>query len=326
MNRRSFMVLLGGTAWPLAARAQTQAGLPAIGFLGSGTPADWVHFVTSFRQGLGEAGYQDGRNAGIEFRWAEEQYDRLPTLAKELVDRRVDVIFAVGAVRSVLAAKAATSAIPIVFELGSDPLEFGLVQSLNRPGGNVTGVRTFGRELLAKRTEVLRELMPKNGAVGLLVNPQNPNTRPSLSEMQALANAGGWPLLVGEVKTVSDLGRAFAKLAEQRARGIVHATDVIFSSQRKQMVALAAQHAIPVIFTDRETVQIGGLMSYGGDIAEAHRDAGVMVGRILHGAKPADLPVMLSTKVQLVINLKAVKALGLEVPTSILLRADEVIE
>ena len=326
MKRRDFIALLGGAAaaWPLAARAQRSTSV--IGVLSGSSLVGLENRMANFRRGLAETGYVEGRNLTIESRWAEEQYDRLPTLAKELVDRRVDVIFAVGAVRSVLAAKAATSAIPIVFELGSDPLEFGLVQSLNRPGGNVTGVSTFGRELLAKRTEVLRELVPKNGAIGLLVNPQNPNTRPSLSEMQTLANAGGWPLLVGEVNTVSDLGRAFAKLAEQRAGGIVHATDVIFSSLRKQMVALAAQHAIPVIFTDRETVQIGGLMSYGGDIAEAHRDAGVMVGRILHGAKPADLPVMLSTKVQLVINLKTATTLGLEVPPTLLARADEVIE
>ena len=326
LRRREFITLLGGAAaaWPLVALAQRSTSV--IGVLSGSSLVGLENRMANFRRGLAETGYVEGRNLTIESRWAEEQYDRLPTLAKELVDRRVDVIFAVGAVRSVLAAKAATSAIPIVFELGSDPLEFGLVQSFNRPGGNVTGVSTFGRELLAKRTEVLRELIPKNGAVGLLVNPQNPNTRPSLSEMQALANAGGWPLLLGEVNTVSDLGRAFAKLAEQRARGIVHATDVIFSSQRKQMVALAAQHAIPVIFTDRETVQIGGLMSYGGDIAEAHRDAGVMVGRILHGAKPADLPVMLSTKVQLVINLKTATALGLDVPATLLARADEVIE
>jgi putative ABC transport system substrate-binding protein len=221
MKRRDFIALLGGAAaaWPLAARAQRSTSV--IGVLSGSSLVGLENRMANFRRGLAETGYVEGRNLTIESRWAEEQYDRLPTLAKELVDRRVDVIFAVGAVRSVLAAKAATSAIPIVFELGSDPLEFGLVQSLNRPGGNVTGVSTFGRELLAKRTEVLRELISKNGAIGLLVNPQNPNTRPSLSEMQTLANAGGWPLLVGEVNIASDLGRAFAKLAEQRARGVV---------------------------------------------------------------------------------------------------------
>jgi putative ABC transport system substrate-binding protein len=323
--RREFITVLGGAAaWPLAARAQQR--MLVIGFLGSGSPGGSQQEVAAFRRGLAETGYVEGRDAAIEFRWAQEQYDRLPMLAADLVQRRVAVIVASGVVRAPLAAKEATSTIPIVFSTGSDPVEFGLVGSLNRPAGNVTGVTSLGRELLAKRLEMLRELLPDVSAIGLLVNPNNPNTAPSVTELQAMARAGGWTLHVVEVRTDSDLDAAFATLAQRGARAHLTATDAVFNARRIQMVVLAARYGMPGIYPDRDAVEAGGLMSYGASRSESYRIVGVYAGRILKGEKPADLPLQQATKVELIINLKTAKALGITVPLALLIRADEVIE
>jgi putative tryptophan/tyrosine transport system substrate-binding protein len=327
MRRREFITLLGGAAaaWPLAASAQ-QPAMPVIGFLGSPSPDGYRQEMVAFKQGLAEAGYVEGRNVAIEFRWAQDQYDRLPMLAADLVQRRVAVIVAVGAVNSPLAAKAATATLPIVFQTGSDPVEIGLVASLNRPGGNVTGMTAISRELLAKRLEALREIVPNVTAIGLLANPNNPNTEPSVRELQALARAGGWVLNVVAASTDSDLDAAFTTLVQRKAGAFLNATDGLFQNQRDHIVALAARHAMPGIYQDREAVAAGGLMSYGASRTDSYRRLGGYVGRILKGAKPADLPVMQPTKFEFALNLKTATALGLDVPTSILLRADEVIE
>jgi putative tryptophan/tyrosine transport system substrate-binding protein len=300
--------------------------MPVIGFLGSASPDGYRLEVAAFKQGLAEAGYVEGRNVAIEFRWAQDQYDRLPMLAADLVQRRVAVIVAIGAVNAPFAAKAATTIIPIVFSVGSDPVGVGLVASLNRPGGNVTGVTSLGRELLAKRLEVLRELVPNVTAIGLLANQNNQNTEPSVRELQALARAGGWLLQVAAVSTDSDLDTAFTTLVQRKAGAFLTATDALFLNRRDHIVALAERHAMPGIYTERTAVDAGGLMSYGASRTDNHRQLGGYAGRILKGAKPADLPVMQPTKFEFVLNLKTAKTLGLDLPPTLTARADGVIE
>jgi putative tryptophan/tyrosine transport system substrate-binding protein len=327
MNRRETITLLGGAAaWSLAARAQQRA-MPVIGFLGSTAAERSEIRLAAFHQGLTESGYIDGRNVAIEFRWAENRYDRLPAFAAELIQRHVAVIVTSGAVNAVLAAKAATATIPIVFGVGSDPVQLGLVPSLARPGGNLTGVTSLGRELLAKRLEVLRELLPGVKVIGLLVNPKNPNTEPSVSELQQLAQASGWTLNVVAVTAESDLDMAIATLVQVGAGAFLHATDALFVAAYDQLVTLAARYRMPSIYTNRNAVeQLGGLMSYSGNLTEAYRLIGRYTARILKGEKPGDLPVQRVTKVELVINMRTAKALGLTFPTALLVRADEVIE
>jgi putative ABC transport system substrate-binding protein len=326
MKRRQFITLIGGAAvWPLAARAQ-QPAIPVIGFLNGGSAAAWQPQLTALRSGLKQAGFAEGGNLRIEYRFAENQYDRLPALVADLVQRHVALILASGAVNGPLAAKAATRTIPIVFVTGSDPVDIGLVASLGRPGGNLTGVTLIGRELGAKRLELLHDLIPSIGVIGLLVNPNNPNTKSEVAELQSLANAGGWRLVVVSASTQADIDAGFATLARQKADAFTIGTDAFFSDRRGQVTALATRHAIPGIYAAREEAVAGGLMSYGPSSADAYRQAALYIGRILKGDKPADLPVVRPTKFELVINLTAAKVIGLKIPESFLARADEVIE
>jgi putative ABC transport system substrate-binding protein len=275
---------------------------------------------------MADTSYIEGRNVAIEWRWARDQYDRLPMLAADLVQRRVAVIIAIGSARVPLAAKAATATIPIVFGFGSDPVELGLVDSLSRPGGNITGVTLISRELLLKRVDLLRKLVPGAITVGLVVNPDNPNTAPSVREMEALARGQQLGLNVIEARTVSDLETALATLAQRQTGILLHATDAFFTSQGARIAALAARYAIPTIFTARENVLAGGLICYGANIADQYRQVGIYAGRILKGERPADLPVLQPTKFDFAINLKTAKALGLTIPETLLATADEVIQ
>jgi putative ABC transport system substrate-binding protein len=327
MRRREFISLFGGTAvaWPLAARAQ-QPALPVVGFLAAASPDAFPHWVAAFRQGLNEAGYVENRNIAIEYRYAQNEYDRLPALAADLVRRQVAVIFTFGGIVAARAAKAATTTIPIVFSSGNDPVEFGLVGKLNRPGGNLTGVSLFAGMLLAKRLELLRELVPNAAAIGMLVNTSNPIAGGELREMQALARAGNWPVHVVNASTERDLDAAFATLVRQQVRALLVGTDSLFLDRRDKIAAMAERYAMPTIYTVREYTVAGGLMSYGANYSDLYRQAGIYVGRILKGEKPADLPVLQPTKFELTINLKTAKALGLTIPDSFLLRADDVIE
>jgi putative tryptophan/tyrosine transport system substrate-binding protein len=326
IERRQFIFALGGAAaWPITARAQ-QPAMPVVGFLSSGSANTYAHFLSAFLQSLNEAGYFEGRNVAIEYRWAEGQYDRLPAMAAELARRQVAVIVASGGLTPTLAAKAATSTIPIVFSSVDDPVKAGLAISLNRPGRNATGMSLFTGVLAAKQLELLRELVPKAVAVAVLVNPDNPNTESHLHEMQEAARVLGLKLHVLSARSERDFEPAFATIAQQRIGALVVGVDTVFNSERDQLVALAARHAVPTIYQFREFPVGGGLISYGANVADGYRQVGLYTGRILKGDKVADLPVVQPTKFDFVINLKTAKALGLTVPDKLLALADEVIE
>ena len=326
MIRREFITLLGGAAvvWPVAARAQ-QSATPVVGFLQSGSRGGSAHMVAAFQTGLREAGYIEGQNVGVIYRFADGQYDRLPALAAELLQSQVAVLAATGGDPAVLAARAATTTIPIVFTTGADPVALGYVASLHRPGGNVTGVVLFTSSLGAKRIGLLRQLLPNIDAVGVLVNPTYPVAAAQLKEVEAAAASLNVRLIVTNASADRDFEPAFA-LIQQRAGALFVAADPFFNSRRDQIVALAARYAVPAIYEWREYAVAGGLMSYGTSLTDAYRHAGSYVGRILKGEKPAELPVMQTTKFELVINLKTAKVLGLDVPLGLTAGADEVIE
>jgi ABC-type uncharacterized transport system substrate-binding protein len=328
MKRREFITLLGGVVLtlPLAARAQQQPNKPVVGILGGHTSAEWTPFIGAFNVGLKEIGFVESQNVRIEYRWAEGHYDRLPMLAADLVRNRVAVIAAVGGVNSAFAAKAATSEIPIVFLTGRDPIELGFVKSFNRPGGNLTGINLQNAELEAKRLELLRELVPNAATIAILINPDNRNHRSRVEALAAAVLAGGQQVVVLGAAADGDFGPAFATLAQRGADALVVSPDPFLDSHRETLVSLTARYAVPAIFQWREFVQAGGLVSYGTSLADAHRQLGNYTGKILQGALPADLPVVQPTRFELFVNLKTARALGLTVPTSILVRADEVIE
>jgi putative ABC transport system substrate-binding protein len=327
MNRRDFLIVLLGNAaiaWPLAASAQ-QKGMPVIGILGGGSSDAFATFVAAFHEGLREIGYVEGRNLAIEYRWVEGIYERLPAMAVDLADRKVDVIVAMGGTPSALAAKGATSTIPIVF-LVADPVASGLVTNLARPGGNLTGVDMFTAELMAKRLELLAELVPHASAIAVLVNPNNSIAENFIRNAQEAAVAKGVQLPILKAGTESEIDAAFASLVRLHAGALIVAADPFFDGRREQLVTLAARHAVPVTYALREFAVAGGLISYGASFTAIFRNAGIYAGKILKGEKPADLPVQQPTKFELVINLKTAQALGLTVPQALLARADEVIE
>jgi putative tryptophan/tyrosine transport system substrate-binding protein len=325
IRRREFIFTLGGaaTVWPLAARAQ-QPAMPMVGFLNSASADGYAMTARAFRQGLKDTGFVEGQNVAIEYRWAEGQYNRLPALAADLVHRRVDVIAANSA--AMLPAKAATTTIPIVFNTSLDPVQLGLVASLSRPGGNVTGVTSLNVEVGPKRLELLHELAPAVNVIGLVVNPNNPNAQILSRDLHAVAGKLGLQLHVLYASNARDFDRVFTELVQRRAGALVIGTDAFFTSRSEQLAALALRHAVPAVYQQPEFTAAGGLMSYGASLTEAFQTAGVYAGRILKGEKPADLPVQQITKVELIINLKTANALGLTVPLPLLGLADKVIE
>src|SRR5262245_54709308 len=327
IRRRKFLATLGGAAvaWPVAARAQQPSMPVVVGFLNSGSPSALEHLTAAFRQGLNESGYIEGRNVTVEYRWADGRYDRLAELAADLVRRKVDVIFG-GGPPAAVAAKTATRTIPIVFTSGDDPVKAGLVMSLNRPGGNITGVSVFTGQLGAKQLGLLREVVPNASMVAILVNPNNALTESVTKDVQHAAATTGHRIRVINASNESDFGPAFATMAELRAGALIVGGDPFFFSRSNQLVALTASRAIPAIYELREFALAGGLMSYGADIRDGYRQAGTYTARILKGEKPADLPVVQPTRFEMVINLKTAKALGLAIPPGVLAIADEVIE
>jgi putative tryptophan/tyrosine transport system substrate-binding protein len=327
MKRREFITLLGGAAAsvPLAARAQ-QSAMPAVGFLHGASPSYLGQFVDALRKGLGESGYVEGQNLAIEYRWAEGHYDRLAALAADLVDRRVAVILAMGGTDPARAAKAATSTIPIVFVSAADPVQTGLVASLNRPGGNITGVSMIASALDAKKLGLLHELVPRASVIAGLINPNYPGAKTQADEVHETAGRLGVTAVALTATTDDEIDAAFAGAERQGASALLVSSDPFFNSRGGRFVAAAARYSMPVIYPQREFVRGGGLISYGPDFSEGYRNGGVYVGKILKGAKPAELPVMQPTKFELVINLKTAKTLGLTVPPTLLATADEVIE
>jgi len=326
MKRRDFIILLGGgaAAWPLAARAQ-QPAMPVIGYLNLGSPESDTPRLTGLRRGLNQSGYVEGRNLVIEYRWAGNQADRLPALAADLVQLRVAVIVAAG-VLPALAAKAATTNIPIVFLVGADPTQLGLVASLNRPGGNLTGVNVFVGELGAKGLALLHELIPSATTIGFLENPNNPVLELTTRDVLAAAPVVGLKIQILKASTDREIDAAFASLVQARTGALLVGGDIFFNNRIERLVELAARHAIPTMYLTREFVAAGGLISYGISLTEQYRQVGLYTGRILKGEKPADLPVIQATKLELIINLKTAKALGLQIPDRLLALADEVIE
>jgi putative tryptophan/tyrosine transport system substrate-binding protein len=327
IRRREFIWLLAGAvAWPLAVRAQQQPALPVIGFLSSRSLVESTHLIAAFREGLRENGYLEGQHLQIEYRWAEGQYDRLPHLASDLVGRKVVAIATAGNTPSAYAAKAATTDIPIVFVIGDDPIKVGLVDSLNHPQGNITGVTVLFGPLGLKRFELVSELVPSAATIAMIANPSNPVTAEAIKEAQEATRILQRRLIVQNARTDDELKAAVASVAEQHAGALVVDADPFFTTRRDQLVALTARYSLPTIYSHRDFVAAGGLMSYGGDLGTGYRGAGIYVARILKGARPADLPVQQVTKVELAINLKTAKGLGLTLPITLLGRADEVIE
>jgi putative ABC transport system substrate-binding protein len=325
LDRREFITLLGGAAaaWPLAARAQ-QPAMPVVGFLNGGSPD--TSRVAAFRRGLNETGYVEGHNVAVEYRWAEGKYDQLPALARDLVRRQVTVIAATSSAAA-MTAKTATTTIPIVFLVGEDPVKLGLVASLARPGGNLTGINFFANEVVTKRLALLHELVPNAVRIAVLVNPANASVAETVSrDIREAARARGLQIKVLNASTIREIDAAFATLESERANALFVAGEAFFTSRRVQFAVLAVRHTIPAIYSTREYPEVGGLMSYGTDVADRFRQAGVTTGQILKGAKPADLPVTQSTKFELVINLQTARSLGIEVPPAVLSIADEVIE
>jgi putative ABC transport system substrate-binding protein len=328
MRRREFIGLVGGVAitWPLASRAQQRA-IPVIGYLGAQSPELWASRVRAFRQGLNETGYIEGQNVAIEYRWAEGHYDRYPAFVAEFIANDVTLIVAAGSTPAIVAAKAATATIPIVFLTAADPVQAGFVSSLNRPGGNLTGVTALSLELTSKQLELLHEFVPTAKVVGLLLNPTNPVLAEAQSkDMPATARRLGLELPILHARSEAEFDSVFASLVQLRAGGLVIGGETLFTTGSEKLAALSLRHAMPAIYQFREFAAAGGLISYGASLLDAHRLTGVYAGQILRGEKPADFPVQQATKLELVINLKAAKTLGLTVPPSLLARADEVVE
>jgi len=327
MKRREFITLLGGAGatWPLAARAQ-QAAMPAVGVLLPGTPAAEMLLLDAFKRGLAQAGYTEGQAVALEYRWAEGRFDRLPALAADLVRRNVSAIVTLSGTISALAAKAATTSIPILFVTGGDPVKAGLIASLNRPGGNVTGINLLAGSLDGKRVELLHEVVPNIVELAMLRNPNNPNSDPEIAEARAAAGTRGLRLRVFDASTPSEIDSAYAALAQERLGAVVVGTDPFLNDRVEQLVALAARHVAPAIYGYREFTAAGGLLSYGTSRTEASRQLGIYVARVLKGERPADLPVQQAVKIELVLNIKTAKTLGLSFPLPLLARADEVIE